>query len=107
VPADCGASNGRPPHQAVVHYDEDDMNIKITGLAISLLALTATSAFAEVELTPEMKTKIEDMLKAQGYEVGKIKVEDGNYEAYVKKGDEKLEIILNDKLEIVKTEKDD
>ncbi len=82
------------------------MNIKIASLAISLLAMTATSAFAEADLTPEMKTKIEDMLKAQGYEVGKIKVEDGNYEAYVKKDGEKMELILNDKLEVIKTEND-
>jgi hypothetical protein len=89
-----------------VQFDEDDMNIKITALAISLLALTAGAAFAEADLTPEMKTKIEDMLKAQGYDVGKIKVEDGNYEAYVKKDGEKMELILNDKLEIIKTEND-
>ena len=78
------------------------MNIRISGLAIAVLALSATSAFADVDLTPEVKTKIEDMLKAQGYEVGKIKVEDGLYEAYVKKGDEKIELYLNEKLEIVK-----
>ncbi|WP_395660973.1 PepSY domain-containing protein [Aestuariivirga sp.] len=78
------------------------MNIRMSGLAIAVLALSATSAFADVDLTPEVKTKIEDMLKAQGYEVGKIKVEDGLYEAYVKKGDEKIELYLNEKLEIVK-----
>lgn len=78
------------------------MNIRMSGLAIAVLALSATSAFADVDLTPEVKTKIEDMLKAQGYEVGKIKVEDGLYEAYVRKGDEKIELYLNEKLEIVK-----
>ena len=78
------------------------MNIRMSGLAIAVLALSTTAAFAEVDLTPEVKAKIEDMLKAQGYEVGKIKVEDGMYEAYVKKGDEKAEIYLNDKLEVVK-----
>lgn len=82
------------------------MNIRMSGLAVAILALTAGAAFAEADLTPEMKTKIEDMLKAQGYEVGKIKVEDGNYEAYVKKEGEKMELILNDKLEIIKTEND-
>jgi len=82
------------------------MNIRMSGLAVAILALTAGAAFAEADLTPEMKTKIEDMLKAQGYEVGKIKVEDGNYEAYVKKDGEKMELILNDKLEIIKTEND-
>jgi hypothetical protein len=78
------------------------MNIRMSGLAIAVLALSTTAAFAEVDLTPEVKSKIEDMLRAQGYEVRKIKVEDGMYEAYVKKGDEKAEIYLNDKLEIVK-----
>ncbi len=78
------------------------MNIRMSGLAIAVLALSTTAAFAEVDLTPEVKTKIEDMLKAQGYEVRKIKVEDGMYEAYVVKGDEKAELYLNEKLEIVK-----
>jgi hypothetical protein len=78
----------------------------MSGLAIAVLALSATSAFADVDLTPEVKTKIEDMLKAQGYEVGKIKVEDGLYEAYVRKGDEKIELYLNEKLEIVKNAKE-
>ena len=82
------------------------MNIRMSGLAIAVLALSATSAFADVDLTPEVKTKIEDMLKAQGYEVGKIKVEDGLYEAYVRKGDEKIELDLNEKLEIVKNAKE-
>jgi hypothetical protein len=79
----------------------------MSGLAIAVLALSASAAFAEVELTPEVKAKIEDMLKGQGYEVKKIKVEDGLYEAYVKKGDEKVELLLNEKLEIVKSEQDD
>ena len=39
------------------------MNIRMSGLAIAVLALSATSAFADVDLTPEVKTKIEDMLK--------------------------------------------
>ena len=82
------------------------MNIRMSGLAIAVLALSATAALAAVDLTPEVKAKIEDMLKAQGYEVGKIKVEDGMYEAYVRKGDEKIELYLNEKLEIVKNAKE-
>ena len=78
------------------------MNIRMSGLAIAVLALSTTAAFAEVDLTPEVKAKIEDMLKTQGYEVRKIKVEDGMYEAYVVKGGEKAELYLNEKLEIVK-----
>lgn len=79
------------------------MKQKITGLATAVLLLSATAGFANVTLTPEIRQKIEDTLKAQDYEVGKIKVEDGLFEAYVKKGDEKLEIFLNEKMEIVKT----
>ena len=82
------------------------MNIRMSGLAIAVLALSATSAFADVDLTPEVKTKIEDMLKAQGYEVGKIKVEDGLFEAYVKKDGKKFEVFLNEKMGIVKSEQD-
>ncbi len=82
------------------------MNFKIAGFAATALLLSATAVMAEVDLTPEMKQKIEDTLKAQGYEVGKIKVEDGLYEAYVKKGDEKIELFLNEKLEVVKSEND-
>lgn len=82
------------------------MKFKIASLAATALMLSATAVMAEADLTPEMKQKIEDTLKAQGYEVGKIKVEDGLYEAYVKKGDEKIELFLNEKLEIVKSEND-
>lgn len=83
------------------------MKLRTTALALAALALSASAVLAAVELTPEVKAKIEEMLKAQGYEVKKVKVEDGMYEAYVKKGDEKAEIYLNEKLEIVDTKKND
>ncbi len=88
------------------HTEEVIMNFKFTGLALAALLFSTSAVLASEDVSPEMKTKIEDMLKAQGYEVGKIKKEDGNYEAYVKKGGEKLEIVLNEKLEIVKSEND-
>jgi len=82
------------------------MTFKIAGFATAALLLSATLAFAEATLTPEVEQKIKDTLTAQGYEVGKIKIEDGQYEVYAKKGGEKIEILLNEKLEIVKTEND-
>ncbi len=82
------------------------MNFKIAGLAAAALLLSATAVLAEMEITPEVKQKIEDTLKAQGYEVGKMKIEDGLYEVYVKKGDQKVELFLNEKLEVVKSEND-
>jgi hypothetical protein len=47
------------------------------------------------------------MLTEQGYEVGKIKIEDGLYEAYAKKGDEKYEIFLDGDFTVVRSELDD
>ena len=62
------------------------MTFKIAGFATAALLLSATLAFAEATLTPEVEQKIKDTLTAQGYEVGKIKIEDGLYEVYAKKG---------------------
>ncbi len=78
----------------------------ITAAALSL-ALTAGAAFAsEAVLTDAIEAQIKETLVAQGYEVGKIKVEDGLFEAYVKKDGKKFEVLLNEKMEIVKTEQD-
>ena len=78
----------------------------ITAAALSL-ALTAGAAFAsEAVLTDAIEAQIKETLVAQGYEVGKIKVEDGLFEAYVKKDGKKFEVFLNEKMEIVKTEQD-
>ncbi len=78
-------------------------------LAVLMLASTATLAYAEanVELTDENKAKIVEMLTEQGYEVGKIKIEDGMYEAYAKNDEGRYEIFLNGDFEIVRTEEDD
>jgi hypothetical protein len=82
------------------------MTFKFAAHAAALLLLSASTALA-AELTPEVEQKIKDLLTSQGYEVAKIKVEDGQYEAYAKKGSEKFEIYLNDKLEVVKTSGED
>ena len=82
------------------------MNFKIVGLATVALLTSATVVLADMEITPEIKQKIEDTLTTQGHEVGKMKVEDGLYEVYAKKGDQKVELFLNEKLEVVKTEND-
>ena len=69
--------------------------------------ITAGAAFAsEAVLTDAIEAQIKETLVAQGYEVGKIKVEDGLFEAYVKKDGKKFEVFLNEKMEIVKTEQD-
>lgn len=82
------------------------MKKTLSALAVSISLLLPNAAFAEVELTPEVEQQIKDALTAQGYEVGKIKIEDGMYEAYAKKEGKKYEVFLNEKLEIVKTKDD-
>ncbi|ATG46585.1 PepSY domain-containing protein [Celeribacter ethanolicus] len=77
-------------------------------LSATLATTLSGAAFASdsVALTDEMKTKITETLTAQGYEVGKIKIEDGLYEAYAKKDGMKYEIFLDGDLNVVKTEED-
>lgn len=82
------------------------MKKMILAAALSL-AFTAGAAFAsEVVLTDAIEAQIKETLTAQGYVVGKIKVEDGLFEAYAKKDGQKFEVFLNEKMEIVKTVED-
>jgi hypothetical protein len=74
--------------------------------ATMLLPAVGAMASSEVTLTDETKAQITQSLTEQGYEVGKIKIEDGMYEAYAKKDGKKLEIYLNGDLEVVKTDVD-
>lgn len=82
------------------------MKFRASGCLLALTILLPGSAFADVNLTPEVEQQIRDALSVQGYEVGKIKIEDGMYEAYAKKDGNKYEIFLNEKLEVVKTKDD-
>ncbi len=77
--------------------------------SIALATLIATGAFASdsVKLTDEVKQQIADKLTSEGYKVGKIKTEDGLYEAYARKDGQRLEVFLNAGLEIVRTKIDD
>ena len=80
---------------------------RIAALAVVAALLSPTAgAFASEEsvvLTDEMTQEIRTKLTGQGYEVGKIKSEDGLIEAYARKDGQKLEIYLNSDLEIVRT----
>ncbi len=80
---------------------------KNTLTAIVLATTVATSAFAsDVVLNDENTAKIREMLTEQGYEVGKIKLEDGMYEAYARKDGGKYEVFLNGAFEIVIVKED-
>jgi hypothetical protein len=54
------------------------------------------------------KEAVTKKLESEGWKVRKIKMEDGCFEAYALKGDERAEILLNPKtLEVVKIKEND
>lgn len=75
--------------------------------AFAITLTDAVHAMGTVELTDENKDQIQLILTAEGYEVGKIKIEDGMYEAYAKKDGHRYEIFLNGDFEIVEIEDND
>ncbi len=84
-------------------------SIKKTVLIIALTTGLGFSAMAsgEVQLNDESKSMITQILTEQGYEVGKIKIEDGLYEAYARKDGQKYEIFMDAEYNVVRTEMDD
>ena len=82
------------------------MNIKLAAAAFAAVALATPVLAANVELTDGNKSMIVKMLTADGYEVGKIKLEDGMYEAYAKKGGNRYEVFLNGDFEVIKVKED-
>jgi len=76
----------------------------------AMLLLPAAGVFASEShgsLTTEVEQKIRSTLTEQGYEVRKIKREDGLFEAYVIKDGERLEIYLDSDLKIIRTKAND
>ncbi|MBR9842870.1 MAG: PepSY domain-containing protein [Rhodobacteraceae bacterium] len=83
-------------------------------LALCLALCIPAAAFASSDddygyarLTPEIKEQIRATLTEQGYEVRKIKMDDGYYEAYTLKDGARLEIYLDKDLNIVRSKIDD
>ncbi len=73
------------------------------------LAVPTSGAFASSSQAPskEVALQIRTTLTEQGYDVRKIKMEDGQYEAYVIKDGQRLELYLNAEFEIVRQKTDD
>jgi len=78
----------------------------LTPLAVSLALAGAAHASGKVELTDENTSQIRQTLTDQGYEVAKIKIEDGMYEAYARKEGQRFELYLNADFDVVKTKED-
>lgn len=81
--------------------------LSTTALALTLAAAMVTPAMASQKVPAEMQAKIRTHLTEQGYEVRKIKSEDGLIEAYVLKDGKKMEIYLDANMQIVRTKGDD
>lgn len=81
---------------------------RIIALALAITAGSMAHASDDyMKIDPAKAEQIKAQLSAQGYDVRKIEMEDGMYEAYALKDGARYEIYLNKDLSIVKTEIDD
>ncbi|HPE25311.1 PepSY domain-containing protein [Albidovulum sp.] len=74
--------------------------ILAAALALSGLSLPV---HASSEIDTATQAKVTEQLTAQGYEVRRIDSEDGMIEVYAMKDGKKVELYLNEALEIVKS----
>jgi hypothetical protein len=75
--------------------------VKAAALAAVLFA--APAAFASEKVDTALKDKVTAHLTAQGYDVRKITMEDGKLEVYAVKDGKTMELLLDDKFNIIKT----
>ena len=78
----------------------------VTPLVLSLALVGAAHASGKVELNDTNTAQVKKVLTDEGYEVAKVKLEDGMYEAYARKDGKKFEVYLNGDFEVVKTLED-
>ena len=73
-----------------------------------LVSAVSSAAFAAgvVELTDANKAAIVQKLTDEGYEVKKIKLEHGQYEAYAKNSEGRFEIFLDGDFNLVRIKND-
>ncbi len=77
-------------------------------LPLALAATLAVPALASdtLKLDADTEARIRAALTEDGYDVRKIKIEDGMYEAYATKDGHKYEVYLDASLEVVKVGED-
>lgn len=71
------------------------------------VSMATESKNGALNLDTATSERIKTELSAQGYDVRKVELEDGMYEAYALKDGEKYEIYLDADLKVVKTEIND
>ena len=80
----------------------------LTAAALCAVVLVPVAfAAGGVTLNDETEQAVRKTLTEQGYEVAKIKTEDGLFEAYARKDGKKMEVFLDADYVIVRTEIDD
>jgi hypothetical protein len=81
---------------------------RIIALALAISAGSlAYATESSMALDTATSDQIKSMLTADGYDVRKVEVEDGMYEAYAMKDGNRYEIYIDRELKVVKTELDD
>lgn len=73
----------------------------LSAFFVGATLLTAPAAFASDDVDPALKAKLMQQLKAEGYDVRKIQMEDGMIEAYAVRGSEKFELYFDKDLKPV------
>lgn len=72
-------------------------------LSLALAGATAATASSFEKRQPEQAQMIRTKLQEQGYEVRKIDVEDGMIEVYALKDGKRMELYLDQQLNIMRT----
>jgi hypothetical protein len=75
--------------------------------ALASLLLATPQAMASNKIDPALKEKVTAQMTAEGYDVRKVKMENGLIEVYAVKDGKTLEVYLDDKLQVVKTNSGD
>lgn len=74
----------------------------LSALVVSAALVSGPAAFASATVDKALQEKLTVQLKAEGYEVRKIQMEDGLIEAYAVKNGEKFELYFDNDLKPVK-----
>ena len=75
--------------------------------AFATLLLAMPQAMASNKIDAALKDKVTAQMTAEGYDVRKVQMEDGLIEVYAVKDGKTLEVYLDDKLQVVKTNSGD
>ena len=82
------------------------MTTRQFALAIAICSFAGAALAESLTITAEAENRIKTTLTEQGYEVRKVQVEDGAYEAYALKDGKKYEIYMDDKFQVVNVKED-